>query len=222
MGFQVAIDGPSASGKSTIAQIVAEKIDGFYVNTGNMYRALTLVCLERGVDVHDDHAVADILLKVDIHYKRAEGNGLVLTIDGAPADMLKVRAPEVAAKVSVVAKIAAVREWLVDRQRESATLGNIVMEGRDIGTVVFPNAQFKFFVTASPEERARRRLAQPGETVDGATLAKVAADIAARDKMDSERKVSPLRPADDAMIVDTTVMTIEEVVATVVDRVAGC
>ncbi len=220
MGFQIAIDGPSASGKSTVAQQVAQKVDNcFYINTGNMYRALTMLCLNKGIDVEDEESVAEFLKSVDISYQLQDCRNLILTIDGKEAEMQKVRAPEVAAKVSFVAKIAAVRAWLVERQQESATLGNVVMEGRDIGTVVFPEAKFKFFVTATPEERARRRLAQPGETVDGATLAKVAADIAARDKMDSERKVSPLRPAEDAEIVDTTEMTIDEVVNLVVNKV---
>lgn len=221
MGFQIAIDGPSASGKSTVAQQVASKMDNcFYINTGNMYRALTMLCLQNGIDVEDESAVEEFLTTVDITYQLQGCGNLVLTIDGKEADMQKVRAPEVASKVSFVAKIAAVRSWLVERQQESANLGNVVMEGRDIGTVVFPNAEFKFFITATPEERARRRLAQPGETVDGSTLAKVAADIAARDKMDSERKVSPLRPAEDAEIVDTTDMTIDEVVNLVVNKVA--
>lgn len=220
MNFQIAIDGPSASGKSTVAQEVAKSVDNcFYINTGNMYRALTMLCLNNGIDVEDELSVEGILSKYDISYQLQDCGNLALTIDGEVADMQKVRAPEVAVKVSFVAKIAAVRSWLVERQRESAKLGNVVMEGRDIGTVVFPKAQFKFFVTATPEERARRRLAQPGETVDGATLAKVAADIAARDKMDSERKVSPLRPAEDAEIVDTTEMTIDDVVNLVVNKV---
>ena len=211
MSFQVAIDGPSASGKSTVAEKVAAAIDGFYVNTGNMYRALTLVCLNRGVDVNSESSVNAVVASTDIRYVNKSGE-LFLNVDGLPIDLALVRVPEVANKVSIVAKYPLVRKWLVERQRLSTELGNVVMEGRDIGTVVFPNARFKFFITASPEERARRRLAQPGETVDGATLAKVAADIAARDKMDSERKVSPLRPADDAVLLDTTVMTIDDVV----------
>ena len=218
MSFQVAIDGPSASGKSTVAQQVAEAIDGFYVNTGNMYRALTMVCLNRGVDVNSESAVNAVVDSTDIKYVNESGD-LLLFVDGISIDLALVRVPEVASKVSIVAKYAKVRDWLVERQRLSAELGNVVMEGRDIGTVVFPDAKFKFFITASPEERARRRLAQPGETVDGATLAKVAADIAARDKMDSERKVSPLKPANDAILLDTTTMSIEQVVAKVKDLI---
>jgi cytidylate kinase len=212
MSFQVAIDGPSASGKSTVAEQVAEAINGFYVNTGNMYRALTMVCLNQGVDVTSEQAVNGVIESTDIQYVNEDGF-LALYVDGEAIDLSLVRVPEVASKVSIVAKYPAVRQWLVGRQRLSAELGNVVMEGRDIGTVVFPQAKFKFFITASPEERARRRLAQPGETVDGATLAKVAADIAARDKMDRERKVSPLKPAEDAILLDTTHMTIDEVVS---------
>ncbi|MGL4854013.1 MAG: (d)CMP kinase [Lentisphaeria bacterium] len=211
MSFQIAIDGPSASGKSTVASLLADKISGYYVNTGNMYRALTLCCLKANVDVNDELQVAEVVGENDIHYV-VEDRNLVLMIGNEKANMTAVRSPEVAAKVSVVASYAVVRRWMVDRLRLSASLGNIVMEGRDIGTVVFPNAKYKFFVTASPEERAKRRLAQPGEVIDGDTLAKVAADIAARDKMDSERIVSPLRPADDAIMVDTTYLTIEQVI----------
>ncbi len=209
--FQVAIDGPSAAGKSTIAQLLAKAIGGFYVNTGNMYRALTSVCLQANIDVEDESAVKQIIDMTDICYK-VNGSDLDLYINSELADMKSVRAPEVASKVSFIARHPSVRSWLVDLQRQSQSLGNIVMEGRDIGTVVFPEAKFKFFVTASPLERARRRLAQPGETVDGATLTKVAEEIAMRDKIDSERKVSPLRPADDAVIVDTSDMTIDEVI----------
>ena len=212
---QIAIDGPAASGKSTVAKRVAEKLDGFYVNTGDMYRALTLLCIEAEIDVEDEDAVGAMVDKTEIHYVLDDTRDLSLIVNDAPADIGKIRSPEVVKYVSQVAKIPVVRTWMVESQRHSAELGLIIMEGRDIGTVVFPDAEFKFFVTATPEERARRRLAQPGEIVDGATLAVVAEEIARRDKMDSERKVAPLKAADDAVYVDTTEMSIDEVVAKV-------
>ena len=130
-----------------------------------------------------------------------------------------MRSPQVASKVSFVAKIPAVRQWLVKRQRESAELGLIVMEGRDIGTVVFPEAQFKFYVTASPMVRAQRRLAQEGEVAEGATVEKVAEEIARRDEMDMNRAVSPLKPADDAVMVDTSELSLDAVIGQMAERV---
>lgn len=216
---QIAIDGPAASGKSTVAKQLAAKIGGYYVNTGDMYRALTMLAQAHGITIdnanpeHSDLAGFERLMaENEICYTASTTPGeLILTINGQPADATQVRSPQVASQVSPVAAIPAVREWMLGRQRQSAELGLIIMEGRDIGTVVFPEAQFKFFVTATPEERARRRLAQPGETVDGATLQAVAAEIAKRDKMDSERPIAPLKPAADAIVVDTTGLTIDEV-----------
>ena len=131
----------------------------------------------------------------------------------------KLRSPEVAAFVSPVAALPVVRDYLKELQRDSVKLGLIVMEGRDIGTVIFPDAKFKFFLTATPEERARRRLAQAGETFDGATLESVARDIAERDRIDSSRAVAPLKPATDAEIVDTSNMTIDEVINYLAGRI---
>jgi cytidylate kinase len=218
---QIAIDGPAASGKSTIARLLGERLGAWYVNTGDMYRALTVEALHRGVDPVDaPENVPPLLDEVSVGYC-VRDDGMVLTVNGEPADMAAVRAPSVAGKVSFLARIPEVRQWLVQRQRQTADLGLIVMEGRDIGTVVFPDAQHKFYVTASPEERARRRLAQDGETPDGATLATVAAEIAARDEMDMNRPVSPLKPADDAVQVDTTGLTIEQVLDELVAAVLG-
>jgi len=209
--IQVAIDGPAASGKSTAARGVAQRLGGFYINTGDMYRAVTWQALERGLDIeHDPAAVAAMLPALEIRY-RLDGSGVpVLHVNGAPAPQSEIRHPRVAAQVSHVSAIPEVREWMVQRQRETAELGLIVMEGRDIGTVIFPRATVKFFLTASPEVRARRRLAQPGETPPGATVESVAADIARRDRIDSTRAVAPLRPAADAILIDSSDFTIEQ------------
>jgi cytidylate kinase len=208
---QIAIDGPAASGKSTIARRLARRLSALYINTGEMYRALTLAVRRRGLDPdRQPDAVAAVLAATDLRYEFRAG-ALALTLDGRPVAEAEVRQPEVTAWVSQVARLPSVRAWMADRQRACAKLGRVVAEGRDIGTVIFPDARWKFFLTASAEERARRRLAQPGEAPPGATLASIAAEIAERDRLDSTRAVAPLKPAADAQIVDTTGLTIEQV-----------
>jgi cytidylate kinase len=218
-GKQIAIDGPAASGKSTVAKMIAEQLGAYYINTGEMYRTLTWVVRNQGIDPDTEvGAVAGLLADTEIRYELNDGE-LVLTCNGTPVVSSEIRAPEVTKFVSQVARIPAVREWMVDRQRESAELGLVVAEGRDIGTVIFPDARWKFFVTATPEERARRRLAQDGEAPDNATLASVAAEIAERDRIDSTRAVAPLKQADDAVLVDTTGLTIQEVAEFVAGKI---
>ena len=214
--FQVAIDGPAASGKSTLARMLAGKIGGYYINTGDMYRAATWFVLQRGIDPAESPAEAVALLKeCDIAYRLMDGCPR-LFLNDAPVDGAAIRSPEVAGRVSHTARIPEVREWMLERQRGCRNLGIVIMEGRDIGTVIFPEARFKFFVTASPEERARRRLAQPGEVPPGATLESVARDIAERDRIDSTRAVAPWKPADDAVQLCSDGFTAEEMA----DRVA--
>jgi len=219
---KIAIDGPAASGKSTVARLVAERLGGYYVNTGDMYRAVSWAALERGVDVAGDPAgVTALLRSLELRYRVAGPGRLQLYLNGEPVPQERIRSAEVAAVVSLVARLPAVREWLRDRQRECCALGTVVMEGRDIGTVILPDAPFKFFVTASPEERARRRLAQAGEVAPGATIASVAAEIAERDRIDSSRAVAPLRAAADALTICTDGMTPDEVTARIVAVVRG-
>ncbi len=217
---QITIDGPAASGKSTLAKKIAKKLDAFFINTGDMYRTLTWVALERNIDIHQEsEKVVKLLGKVDIRYVVDHDKCLVLTCEGKPVVSEEIRAPHVTELVSFVASIPEVREWLVARQRESAQLGLLVMEGRDIGTVVFPEAKYKFFVTASPMVRAMRRLAQDGEVPEGTTVEKVASDIAKRDELDSNRKISPLKQADDALFVDTSNLTVDEATDKIVEHV---
>ena len=218
-GLQIAIDGPAASGKSTIAQAIAQKLDATYINTGEMYRSLTQCCMTEGIDPENETSkIVERLDAIDVSYKEVEGKS-VLTCCNQVVDRASIRTPEITSKVSIVAKIPEVRKWMVERQRDSADVGLLVMEGRDIGTVVFPNAKWKFFLTASPEERARRRLAQDGEIPSGADLASVAKAIAERDEMDRNRKISPLKPADDAIMVDTTGLEIEQVLEKILSYV---
>ena len=206
--FQVAIDGPAASGKSTAARLLASRIGGYYINTGDMYRTVSWKALVLGISPDDaPDAVVKMLADLDLHYRIVERRPL-LFLNGTPVRQAEIRSPQVAAIVSQVARIPGVRSWLLELQRECKSLGRIVMEGRDIATVIFPNAKFKFFITASPLERARRRLAQTDEVT---TLAAVAADIARRDKIDSTREVAPLKPAPDSIIVQTDGLDANEV-----------
>lgn len=219
--FQVAIDGPAAAGKSTVARMLADRIGGYYINTGDMYRAVAWHCLEHGATPgRDDDKVVALLPQCDVQY-RIIGHKPVLFLNGEPVPQSQLRKPEVAAVVSQTARIPQVRSWMLERQRSCRSLGIVVMEGRDIGTVIFPDAKFKFFVTASPMERARRRLAQPGEVPPGATLESIAAAIAERDRIDSTREVAPLRPADDAVTVVTDHLNAEEVTARLAAVIAG-
>jgi cytidylate kinase len=210
----IAIDGPAASGKSTVAQKVADKFNGFYVSTGNMYRAITLFLMQNKLDLNSHlppEKIDSLLRRLDLSFCKTDDGKLSMTINGATADAA-IRSPEVAKHVSRIAAMGNVRSWLIDRQRSLSKLGLVIMEGRDIGTVIFPDAKYKFFITASPEVRARRRLAQSGETPEGSTVASVAKEIAERDEMDSKRKIAPLKKADDAIFIDTSEMTVEEVV----------
>ena len=218
--WKIAIDGPAASGKSTVARLVAERLGGYCVNTGDLYRAVSWVALERGLDVANDAAsVAALLTTLDLRYRVVGPGQLQLCLNGRPVPQEHVRSAAVAAVVSLVARLPAVRAWLRERQRECCTLGTVVMEGRDIGTVILPDAPFKFFLTASPEERARRRLAQAGEVAPGATVATVAAQIAERDRIDSSREVAPLRAAAEALTICTDGITPEAVAERIVHTI---
>jgi cytidylate kinase len=203
----VAIDGPAGSGKSTVARLVAERVGLPHLDTGAMYRSVALMCLRRGLPVTDADGVAALAAELKITLDR-DG----VRVDGEDVS-LAIRTPEVDVAVGPVASNAAVRAGLVDRQRMwAADRGGAVMEGRDIATVVFPGAAVQVYLTASDDERARRRAEQSGDDV-----AAVAADIARRDHVDSTRAADPLRVADGATLLDTTGMSIDEVV----EHIAG-
>jgi cytidylate kinase len=209
----IAIDGPAGAGKSTVARLLAKKCGASYINTGNLYRALALAAFDEGIDI--ENVPASFLARQHLEFK-----GEVLFLNGVDRGA-ELRTARVAEGASVISKQPPVREYLLDVQRKSADGQWIVMEGRDIGTVIFPNAACKFFVTASVEERARRRLAQSGEVEKGATLESVAAEIRRRDERDSNREIAPLRPAEDAEIIDTTGIGIDEVVDLLAQKVAA-
>lgn len=205
----VAIDGPAGSGKSTVAKRLAEALDLFYLDTGAMYRAVTLAALTQGLDPSNETAVADLAERIDIEL-RSDGTVLVDNVDSTEA----IRGDDVNAAVSIVAANQAVRRELVDRQRRWTRLrGGGVLEGRDIGSVVFPDADLKVYLTAAPEVRARRRAGeQAASAVGDDTVETVARDLARRDAYDSGRAHDPLRVADDAQVVDTSNLTIDGVV----------
>lgn len=213
----IAIDGPAGSGKSTVAKEVAKMLGFHYLDTGAMYRSIAWLALERGISLDDDEAVADLARTETVVFSHEEGNPLPSGVAIAGHDItLEIRTPRIDKAVSPVSAIPAVREALTQQQRAIAASENIVMEGRDIGTVVFPRAELKVFLTASAEERARRRALQNAQRGFGETdEAAILADIIRRDEADSTRAVAPLRPADDAVMLDTTGMGIDEVCAAI-------
>ncbi|MDT8389033.1 MAG: (d)CMP kinase [Lentisphaeria bacterium] len=217
----VAIDGPAASGKSTVAKRVAKEIGGFYISTGDMYRAVSWAANHNGIDpVTDTQGLVTLLREITFDCAPGEDGSPRLRVNGAELTQTELHSPAVAANVSQVSAIPAVREWLADYQRSATRFGLVVLEGRDIGTVIFPDAPHKFFLTATPEERARRRLAQGGDIPEGATIESVARDIADRDYRDSTRSVAPLRAADDAILIDSSTLTIDQVVDMITTHIA--
>ena len=213
----IAIDGPAGSGKSTVAKEVANMLGFHYLDTGAMYRSIAWLALERGISLDDDEAVADLARTETVVFSHEEGNPLPSGVAIAGHDItLEIRTPRIDKAVSPVSAIPAVREALTQQQLAIAASENIVMEGRDIGTVVFPRAELKVFLTASAEERARRRALQNAQRGFGETdEAAILADIIRRDEADSTRAVAPLRPAEDAVMLDTTGMGIDEVCAAI-------
>lgn len=212
----VAIDGPAGAGKSTIAKMVAAKLGLKYIDTGAMYRALTLKALTIGIDCDDAAGLMELLAQSKFEFPVANNVGSpAILLDGRDVSAL-IRLPEVSQKVSRVAMVPEVRRELVRIQREQAAGGGIVMDGRDIGTVVLPEADVKIFLTASLEERARRRYIELRRKGLPATLEQIKKEIAERDKLDQERKDSPLQAASDAICIDTTGFSPEEIVAQII------
>lgn len=209
-GKLVAIDGPAGAGKSTVAKRVADRLGYLYIDTGGMYRALTLKALRVGVDPADGAAVARLASSTRIS---VDSSGRIL-LDGEDVTAA-IRCPAVSAAVSQVAGWPAVREILTRRMRELAGCGGAVLEGRDVGTCVVPHADRKVFLTASPEERAKRRWKELREAGYAVSLAEVHENLVTRDRADSNRGLAPLTVAEDAVVIDTTDLDVEETVEAV-------
>lgn len=218
----IAIDGPAAAGKSTVGEIVARRIDGVYFDTGLLYRALTLLALERGISPADGPRLASLAASMDIEIARptvADGRQVDVRLSGRDVTNV-LRTPAIDQNVSEVSAHAAVRNALLEHQRRIARSDRVVMVGRDIGTVVLPDADLKIFLDASPEERARRRCLQLEATGKPQAYDDVLAGMRRRDKIDSERDVAPLRPAADAVVIDSDPLTVEEVADVIVRHAA--
>ena len=214
----VAIDGPAGAGKSTVSKIVATRLGYTYIDTGAMYRAVALKVLESKLPLTEE-AIIEAARDVEIDQQSADGVTKTF-LDGRDVST-EIRTPEVSKIVSPVAKVGFVRQRLTELQRKMATRGGVLMDGRDIGTVVLPNADVKIFLTASVTERARRRFEELKAKGFDVNLSEIEKDIATRDKIDSEREIAPLKQADDAILLDTTALTIEEVTAKIIELIDG-
>lgn len=212
--IKIAIDGPAASGKSTIARLLSKKLGYDYIDSGSMYRAVTLKALMLGIDINRE-ANFDFVKETKFEYNKG-----LLIMDGVDISP-RIREHKVSNNVSLVSSYLSVREECVRIQREVANNTNVVMDGRDIGYIVLPNADFKFFLTASIEKRAERRYKDNLARGLNSNLEILKEKIAQRDHFDSTREHSPLKPADDAFIIDTSELTIDQVVALITKKIRG-
>jgi len=208
--FSVAIDGPSGAGKSTIAKMCAAELGFIYVDTGAIYRTVALAVLRAGLDSKDSSGVETLLPSLDIGISHDGDGGQLMLLNGEDVSR-EIRLPQVSIYASDTSAMPPVRAFLLEMQRSFARTQNVIMDGRDIGTVVLPDAELKIFLTASAEERAERRYAELKEKGVETTYEDVLRDINYRDKNDSSRASAPLKPADDAVMVDTTGKSLEDV-----------
>jgi cytidylate kinase len=210
-GIIVAIDGPSGAGKSTVARLLAERIGYLYIDTGAMFRAVALSVKRALVSPDDDRALRELCQGLEISFER-DSNGYRVLANGEDVSEA-IRTPEISQLTSRISTRKAVRDILLHEQRRMGHTGNVVLEGRDIGSVVFPDADVKFFLSASAEERGRRRFLELREKGENVTVEKTIAEVAARDARDEQREVAPLRMAEDALLIDSTGVSIENVLA---------
>ena len=209
----IAVDGPAGAGKSTIAKIIAKDLNINYIDTGAMYRAITYKCLSNNIDINNEEAVKEIAKQTDIDF--IDNN---IYLDGKIVND-EIRTIEVSNNVSNVAKIKEVRYLMVDVQREIGKRNSVILDGRDIGSYVFPNADYKFFLVATPEERGKRRHKELTEKGYEVSLEEIISDIIRRDEIDSNREFAPLVKAEDAIEIDTTGKGIEQVVQSVIEKI---
>lgn len=208
-GLVIAIDGPSGAGKSTIARLLAERLGYTQIDTGAMYRAAALLLSRAHVDLDDLPAVERFCRNLDIRFERNSGRKVVRANGMDVTD--QIRTPEMSLLTSRTSALKPVREALLLAQQQMGSRGGVVLEGRDIGTVVFPDAEIKFFLSASVEERAKRRCEELNRGGEQVTFAETVAAVARRDRQDSERDLAPLRQADDAILIDSSLLSIDEV-----------
>jgi cytidylate kinase len=204
----IAIDGPVAAGKTTAARLLARRLGYCHIDSGAMYRAVAWKALKQGIDLSDPLALVNLLSQTTLEL-RPSGEGFLVLVDGADITGA-LRSPKIQAAASVLSVHASVRETLVEKQRELGAQGGVVMDGRDIGTVVFPDAAMKFYLTASLDERGRRRFRESPQELG--TIETTLEEVAKRDRRDTERVASPLKPAPNAILIDTTLLGPEEVV----------
>ena len=215
--INVAIDGPAGAGKSTVARAAAQKLGYIYVDTGALYRAVGVYCLRKGIETTDVDGVGAILSEITVELKFIDGvQHVFLNGDDVSTE---IRLPEASMAASNVSAIPSVRAFLFDLQRDIAAKNNCIMDGRDIGTVVLPNAQVKIFLTADDTERAMRRYKELQEKGSTVTYQEVLDDLRVRDYNDSHREIAPLKPAEDSVIVNTTNYTLEESINRIVEAV---
>ena len=209
----IAVDGPAGAGKSTIAKLIAEKLNINYIDTGAMYRAITYKCLQNNIDINNEKEVINIAKNCEIDFKdnNIYLNGEILTDE--------IRTMEVSNNLSNVAKIKEVRYLIVDVQRNIGKVSSVILDGRDIGSYVFPNADYKFFLIATPEERGNRRYKELVNKGYDVNLEEIIKDIIKRDEIDSNREFAPLVKAEDAIEIDTTGKSINEVVQSVLSKI---
>ncbi len=213
----IAIDGPSGAGKSTLAKRLAQELGFIYMDTGAMYRALALKVLREGVDLADDAAMARLIQSTAVDLQPA-GGALKVLLDGADV-AAQIRTPAVSQMASKASALPAVRARLLEIQREIGRRGSVVAEGRDIGTVIFPGAEVKIFLQASAAERARRRFAELRAAGQAVKLEETLREIEERDRRDSERDLAPLRRAEDAVLIDSSNLDADQVLARVLEHV---
>ena len=209
----IAIDGPAGAGKSTISKLIAKNLGINYIDTGAMYRAITYKCIKEDIDVNDTQRVVDLCSRTDVDFVDN-----YIYLDGQRLNE-EIRSLQVSSRVSDVAKIPQVREFLLEKQREIGKRSDVILDGRDVGTHIFPDAKYKFFLNASAQERGRRRYQELIDKGQSVVLEEIIEDIKKRDYIDSTREVAPLVKADDAIEVDTTSMTIDQVVTYISDMV---
>lgn len=217
MSINIAIDGPAGAGKSTIARKAAAELGFIYVDTGALYRSVAYYCISAGADVSVPESVEKLLPEITPELRFIDGVQHVFVNGSDVSD--KIRTPEVSMAASKVSAIPAVRAFLFDLQKKIARENDIIMDGRDIGTVVLPDADLKIFLTASPEARADRRYAELKDKPDAPAYEQVLADIIKRDHDDSTRAIAPLKQADDAVLCDTTELSLEECIQTIIGMI---